>query len=353
MNRWRFELLAKIIRQQTILDLVDCTLRLLSNLFETDPDENGTTDMIMDDTCLSALATFNSGQLLGFAVKLLDFPAKAAHTLYDLHIVLRHFVCDDVVRALGRQHNPEKFHLVVTRKAFDLDDFAMLFLGFRPFKTIHTLVRLCAARVIDLTIILERTVVDFVQPLNQQQNFLRSVPTVHQNCPKRQLFLINAVEQHVLHMVQLGLAVPFRVIDAVVNDPELIDLRIDVDTGDNANALDDFMNIATVLFSNQFDVSGKVLVNHCVIKNQETIGRLNHLPFDTLPHQPGSNFVASQITVRGIVTEFLSMLCKVRQRVIDLTNQQILTVVQSCNRSLSCSHAGTLPAFHAFVHRFA
>jgi hypothetical protein len=36
----------------------------------------------------------------------------------------------------------------------------MFLFGFRPLKTIHTLVRSCATRIIDLTIILERTVVN-------------------------------------------------------------------------------------------------------------------------------------------------------------------------------------------------
>ena len=81
----------------------------MSNLIETDPDQNCAADVISNDPDFSALATFNSGQLLGFAMELLDFPAKAAHILYDLHVVLRHLVCDDVIRALGRQHNPEKF----------------------------------------------------------------------------------------------------------------------------------------------------------------------------------------------------------------------------------------------------
>ena len=81
----------------------------MSNLIKTDPDQNCTADMISNNPGFSALATFNSGQLLGFAVELLDFPAKAAHILYGLHVVLRHLVRDDVIRALGRQHNPEKF----------------------------------------------------------------------------------------------------------------------------------------------------------------------------------------------------------------------------------------------------
>jgi len=81
----------------------------MSNLFETDPNQNGTANMISNDASFSALATFNSSQLLGFAVELLDFPAKAAHILNDLHVVLRHLVCDDVIRALGRQHNRKSF----------------------------------------------------------------------------------------------------------------------------------------------------------------------------------------------------------------------------------------------------
>ena len=77
-------------------------MRLLNNFFEMDPNENGTSDMISDNPGFSALAAFHAGQLLGFAVKLLDFPAKAAHVSYDLHIVLRHLVCDNLIRVLGR-----------------------------------------------------------------------------------------------------------------------------------------------------------------------------------------------------------------------------------------------------------
>jgi hypothetical protein len=309
--------------------------------------------MVANDPGFSALATFNASQLLGFAVKLLDFPAKAAHIMYNLHVVLRHLVCDDVVRALGRQHNPEKFHLVVTREAFDFDDFAMLFLGFCPFKTVHTLVSFCASRIIDLAIILEWTVVKLVQPINREHHFFRSVPTIHQNSPKRQLFLIDAVEQHFMYVIQLSFAIAIRIINAIVNDPELVYLRIDVHTGNDTDALDDLMGIATVLASNQVDVSGKILVNHGVIENNETVWRGYHLTFDILPHKAWSNFITCQVSVRRIVTELLSMFCEVRQCIIDLADKQILTVVQSSYWLFCWFHAGTLPAFHSFVNRFA
>ena len=346
-------MLAKIIRKQFIFDLIDRTLRHMSNLFETDPDQNGTANMISNDAGFSALATFNSGQLLGFTVELLDFPAKAAHILYDLHVVLRHLVCDDVIRALGRQHNPEKFHLISAREAFDLDDFAMFLFGFRPLKTVHTLVRSCATRIIDLAIILERTVVNLVQPVNCEHHFFRGVPAIHQNCPKRQLFLVDTVEQHVVHMIQLGFAIAVRIINAVINDPELVDLRIDIHTGYDTYTLDNSMGIATVLMPNQFNIFRKILVNHGIIKNNETIGCGHHLTLDVLPHDMWPDFISSQISVRRIMAELLGMVCKVRQRIIDLADKQILAIIQSSNLLFCRFHAGTLPAFLYAVNRFA
>ena len=76
--------------------------------------------MIADCASFTALAAFQTSQLLGFPVKLLDFPTQAAHFLYDLHIVLRHVIRHDIIRALGGEHNPEEFHLVATWKTFDL-----------------------------------------------------------------------------------------------------------------------------------------------------------------------------------------------------------------------------------------
>jgi hypothetical protein len=83
--------------------------------------------MISDDSGFTTLTIFQSGELFGFSVKLLDLPAKAAHFLYSLRIVLRHVVGHNLARALCGQHNPEKFHLMTTRKAFELHDLALLF----------------------------------------------------------------------------------------------------------------------------------------------------------------------------------------------------------------------------------
>ena len=104
---------------------------------------------------------------------------------------------------------------------------------------------------------------------------------------------------------------------------------------------------------NQFDVPGKVLVDHGVIKNDKTIRRGYHLTFDVLPRQAWPNFAACQISVRCIATEFLGVFCKVRQRVIDLADKQMLIVVQSSNGLFCWFQAGTLPVFLSIVNRLA
>ena len=71
-----------MIGEQSFLDLVDRLVSMVSDLFETDPDEDSPADMIPDRPGFPALSTFDPGQLFGLAVKLLDLPAQAAHFLY-------------------------------------------------------------------------------------------------------------------------------------------------------------------------------------------------------------------------------------------------------------------------------
>ena len=65
-----------------MLDIVNGSLCINRHLFEPNPNQNGTANVIPDDSRLATLVAFKAGQLLGFSVKLLDLPAKAAHVLY-------------------------------------------------------------------------------------------------------------------------------------------------------------------------------------------------------------------------------------------------------------------------------
>ena len=83
----------------------------VGNLLETDPHQNGTGDVVSDNSGFTTLTTFQPSQLFGFAMKLLDFPTQAVHLLDSLRVVLRHVVGHNIVRALGRS---------TTRKSFTL-----------------------------------------------------------------------------------------------------------------------------------------------------------------------------------------------------------------------------------------
>jgi hypothetical protein len=99
-------LLAQVIVQEVMLYSVYGSMGFHGHLFEARPNKNGTANMVSDNPSFSALITFNPGQLLGFAVKLLDFPAEVRHISDNLHVVLRYFVGDDIVRALCRMRIP-------------------------------------------------------------------------------------------------------------------------------------------------------------------------------------------------------------------------------------------------------
>lgn len=64
--------------------MVDGLLRLASDIGQPKPDDHGAGDVIALDARLAALVFPDAGSLFQFAVKLLDFPANAAHLLYGI-----------------------------------------------------------------------------------------------------------------------------------------------------------------------------------------------------------------------------------------------------------------------------
>ena len=90
-----------------MFEVINRLLGFIRNLLQTDPNQNSTRNVISNNSSFATLATFQTSQLLGLAMKLLDFPTKATHLLYGLRVVLRHVVSYNIVRALGGEHNPE------------------------------------------------------------------------------------------------------------------------------------------------------------------------------------------------------------------------------------------------------
>lgn len=95
-----------------------------SEVCESGPYQKGAGDVIALDAGFAALAFFEAGELFGFAVKLLDLPAPATHLVRAQCGILRQVVGDNKIRAVGRHHNPEQFHLMRFWKILDLDRLA-------------------------------------------------------------------------------------------------------------------------------------------------------------------------------------------------------------------------------------
>jgi len=80
---------------------------------------------------------------------------------------------------------------------------------------------------------------------------------------------MNTIQEHILHMVKFRLAVSVWIINSIIDDPKLIHFWIDIHTGDNPDAFDDCMCIATVLAPHQLNVMRKILVSDRVIENNK------------------------------------------------------------------------------------
>lgn len=68
-------------------------------------------------------------------------------------------------------------------------------------------------------------------------------------------------------MIELGLAVTIGFIDAVVDDPILTTVGVDVETVGNADVLNNAICIAVVLAAHQLNAAGVVFIQDQVIKN--------------------------------------------------------------------------------------
>jgi hypothetical protein len=56
---------------------------------------------------------------------------------------------------------------------------------------------------------------------------------------ERQSLVVDDVGEHLPRMVQFGLAVAVRVVQAEVGEPELVELGVDVNASDRTDAFDD------------------------------------------------------------------------------------------------------------------
>lgn len=86
---WGFELLNQVIREHSMLDLINRLSSAIRHRFEATPDQESRGNLVAHNLCLTTLTRFHPHQLLEFPVKLLNLPPDIAHLLYDIRRILR------------------------------------------------------------------------------------------------------------------------------------------------------------------------------------------------------------------------------------------------------------------------
>ena len=77
-------MLDHVLREHAVLDLIDGLSDLTGQGFEPHPDQDGAADVVALGARLATLAGLDAGELLLFAVKLLNLPAQAGRFLHGL-----------------------------------------------------------------------------------------------------------------------------------------------------------------------------------------------------------------------------------------------------------------------------
>lgn len=130
---------------------------------------------------------------------------------------------------------------------------------------------------------------------------------------------------------------PVRVIAPIVRQPELVGVRLDINTGDDAKTFARSFGVTAPLAAHQLDGKGVVFIQHRIIKDQIGLRGRHDLRPHLVPDQAGREPFRPQVPIDFIVTERLTMIGQVRHRVIDLTDQQILTVSQASDTSFQAA----------------
>jgi len=316
--------------QQAVSDLINRFVCFISDFSETYPYRNCTTDMISHYTRFPAPTPSDSRKLLCLTMKLLCFPASAAHLPYGRRVILSHAVCNDIVRAPGRQHNTEQFHLVIFGEIFYFQNLTMAESVIAPSDGICVSVRSDSEGIINRTVISDRTVIQFPRASGEQHHIFCRIPCIREYGTETQLPVIYAVCQHIRHMSELGFPVSVRVGNTEVGYPKSIFIGIDINTCYDSDSSDNAMRISAVLSPHRLDLMRTIFIRNGIIRNAISAGGLYDLSSDVLPYKPRCDFIIGQITVDCIMSEPSAAVCEVCKSVIYLTAEQILTIIRPC-----------------------
>ena len=135
------------------------------------------------------------------------------------------------------------------------------------------------------------------------------------------------IAQHLQQVLNLGLAIPLRVIDAIIKYPNGVFFRVDIDTGDNPDANDDLFGVAIPLSTGWLNLKGVPFISHWIIKDNVAVFREDYIMTYILPDLVWGNLFPTQVAIDLVVAPVLAMVYKVGLGIVDLAHQQKLAIV--------------------------
>ena len=85
-------------------------------------------------------------------------------------------------------------------------------------------------------------------------------------------------------MVEFSFSVSVRVVDSIIDQPELVDSKVNVNIGYKANAFDNSLTVPAVLVSDQFNLRAIALIRYRIIENYVTLVTCNNIFFRISPN---------------------------------------------------------------------
>ena len=155
------------------------------------------------------------------------------------------------------------------------------------------------------------------------------------------------IAQHLQHVLNLGLAIPLRVIDAIIKYPKGIFFRIDIDTSDNPDACDDRFGVAAPLPTEWLNLKGVSFFSHPIIKDIVAVFREDDVIAYILPVLAWGNLFPILVAIDLVVAPLLAMVSEAGLGVVGLAHQLKLTIVDLFD--FVSSHAFNYSRFHSFT----
>ena len=128
------------------------------------------------------------------------------------------------------------------------------------------------------------------------------------------------IAQHLQQVLNLGLTIPLRVIDALIKYPKGIFFRVEIDTSDNPDANEDLFGVATLLSTDWLNLKGVPFINHCIIKHNGAVFREDDIMTYILPDLVWGILFPTQVAIDLVVAPVLAMVCKAGLGIVDLAH---------------------------------